>query len=346
MVNVKCNTECGKKIYVNPTSTNAVTKEFTKQVFFTHGVSSVENLIKIYRCKSCSKKGYKTKEDRLKVEEIPENSNGKLIGLQKYVQKINLLQKFGTKAIFIGGSHGLGKSSLVEELAEKNNAKLIRFQMTEMTSELDLIGSLDIRGGFIQSSFVKALIEASKNKEQNYYIMIDEFTRGRDEALNILFPLLAEKKLIINSPHSEVNEVVMTDNVKIFATGNLHDSGQREVGLAEFDRYNIVEIKPIMDIEVLNNIIASTAGKINSDTRDKLVKFYLVSWEKQAEARIIGMSIRTLIECSKIAKEINKTKSSIIAIKESLQLTYYGTSHAVLNPNYARTYQEMIREVV
>ena len=218
--------------------------------------------------------------------------------------------------------------------------------MTEMTSEIDLIGGLDLKSGeFAYSSFVKALIEAGKDTTKKFYVLIDEFTRGRDEALNILFPLLAEKKLVINSPYAKETEILVSDNVKIFATGNLHDVGQREVGQAELDRYNVVVIQPIKDVAILNHIIASKVGSMNSETKELLIKFYLNSWTKHEEARILAMSIRTFIETANIALEINKKKSALISVKEALQLTYFGTSHAVLNPNYERTYREMIQEL-
>ena len=137
----------------------------------------------------------------------------------------------------------------------------------------------------------------------------------------------------------------MSDNVKIFATGNLHDVGQREIGQAELDRYNVVIIKPIKDVAILNHIIASKVGSMNSETKELLIKFYLNSWTKHEEARILAMSIRTFIEVANIALEINKRKSAKLSVKEALELTYFGTSHAVINPNYARTYKEMIQEL-
>ena len=259
-----------------------------------------------------------------------------------------MLQKYGTKAIFLGGFHGGGKSSLVEALAKENNAQLIRFQITELTSEVDILGSLDLKSGeFINSNFVDCLVEANKEENHNkfYYVLLDEFTRGRDEALNVLFPLLAEKKLIINSPYAKEKEIKVNSNVKIFATGNLHDIGQRDIGQAELDRYNVIEIQAIEDVETLKHIISLKVGNMNSETRDILINFYIQSWQKYREARILAMSIRTLIEVANITKEFNKKLSSKSAIKKALELTYYGTSHAIINPNYARTYQEMVREL-
>ena len=212
-----------------------------------------------------------------------------------------------------------------------------------MTSEVDILGGLDLKSGeFVYSDFVQNLILSTKEKDKNFYVLLDEFTRGRDEALNILFPLLAEKKLIINSPYSKDKEIKIENNVKIFATGNLHDTGQRDIGQAEFDRYNVIEVKPILDIEILKQIIELKVGEMQHETCNLLINFYLQTWQKYKEMRILAMSTRTLIECANITKELNKTLPSRVAIKKALSLTYFGTSQAILNPNYARTYQELL----
>ena len=232
-------------------------------------------------------------------------------------------------------------------LAKQHKANLIRLQITEMTSEIDIIGGVDLKsGGFKLAPFLQSIVSAAKTPEQQYFLMLDEFTRGRDEALNVLFPILAERKLVINNPYCEINELLIPDNIKIFATGNLHDTGQRELGQAEMDRYNVIEIEAIKDKNTLKQIINEKVTDMNQVVADKLIDFYLASWQKYDEARILAMSIRTLIETALIANEFAKKLSENNAIKEALALTYYGTSHAIFNPNYKHTYQELIREVI
>lgn len=358
MTTIKCINMCGKRFAIDerkgevkeaadgsksePSTRDKKYLKWKQNLFKSFKVENVVELAKVYKCKTCRKKANQATLTSSK-EEVGFHG---LIGCEDVIKKIDLLQKHGNKAIFVAGYHGLGKSTLVEALAKEHGAELIRFQMTEMTSEIDLIGGLDLKTGeFVYSNFVKALMQANKDPSKKYYVLIDEFTRGRDEALNILFPLLAEKKLIINSPYAKETEILVSDNVKIFATGNLHDVGQREIGQAELDRYNVVVIKPIKDTIILNHIISSKVGAMNSETKELLIKFYMNSWTKHEEARILAMSIRTFIEAAKIALEINKKKSALTSVKEALELTYFGTSHAVLNPNYARTYQEMIQEL-
>ena len=273
-----------------------------------------------------------------------------LIGLEKYNRKISLLLDSGTKGIFIAGFHGLGKSSLVMELAKKNKAEVVRFQVTETLTEFDIVGSPNMKTGeFIYSNLVKSLQEANKNKDKMHYIILDEFTRGPPECKQILFPLLAEKTLYINSIYSDTKSIAVGDNVKIFATGNLHDSNQCDISQAEMDRYNIIEIKPILEERILTSIIKNKVEYedtlINEEVIRKLIRFYKRTWEMHNEKRILAMSIRTFIETARIATKLSKSQTDNESLKNALSMTYYGTSHAVFNPHYNNTYKEMINSI-
>lgn len=269
-----------------------------------------------------------------------------LLGMEEYVDDIEVLMNNGNKGIFICGYHGLGKSSIVNMLAKKYNAEVVRVQVTEMTSEFDLVGSPNPKTGeFIKSPFLDSILKAKDNPDKKYFLLLDEFTRGRDEALNILYPVLAEKKLIINSTYSDIKEMDVPKNVTVFATGNLHDTGQREVGMAEGDRYNIVEIGFITDTSILNQIISHI--ELPDRIRIGLVKFYLKSVDNYNQSRILAMSIRTMIEAANIISGlINNNIYESEAFIKGLKLTYYGTSQAMLNPNFKMTYEEMIKQII
>ena len=274
-----------------------------------------------------------------------------LIGLEAYKRKISLLLDSGTKGIFIAGFHGLGKSSLVMELAKKEKAKVVRFQVTETLTEFDIIGSPNMKTGeFIYSNLVKGLQEANKNKDKTYYIILDEFTRGPPECKQILFPLLAEKTLYINSIYSDMESIAVNDNVKIFATGNLHDSNQCDISQAEMDRYNIIEIRPILEDKVLKSIIKSKVDyedtEMGREVIRKLIRFYKKSWDMYDEKRILAMSIRTFIETARIAIKLSASQTDNESLRNALSMTYYGTSHAVFNIHYNNTYKEMINSIL
>jgi hypothetical protein len=270
-----------------------------------------------------------------------------LVGVEEIMYKIDQLIKYGKKAIFIGGFHGLGKTTMVYELAKFHNAEVIRLQVTELLSEIDIIGGLDIKTGKIQySEFVEKILEAIEHKEKQYFVLLDEFTRGREEALNILFPVLAEKKLFINSPYSKYKMIELPENIKVFGTGNIKDKGIREVGEAEFDRWNGVEVVPIQDTSSIKKIIKAKTELKDDLALSKLTNFYQKSWINGGDMLILPMSHRTLIETAQItSSKIKDGMESVEALKETIQETYFISSQAILNPNFKKTFGDMMREV-
>jgi len=274
-------------------------------------------------------------------------SKKEIIGYEKEIKEINDLIKYGRKGIFIGGYHGLGKSSMVYYLAKLYDADVVRLQVTEMLTEVDIVGGVDPRtGGFIPSEFVKALKKANEEKGGKMtFVLLDEFTRGREEAQNILFPLLAEKKLFINSPYADVKVIEVAESVVMFATGNVKDAGLREVGGAEFDRWNGVEIPFLVERNDLVALLKGKAGVTDLVLMEKMMRYYLLTLEKYREHRILAMSTRTFIETSMLAQcKVNDGQDVEGAMKDALKVTYFITSQAILNPNYRKTYEDLIRE--
>lgn len=282
-----------------------------------------------------------------KIDKFEKYKKCGLVGVEEVMYKIDQLIKYGKKAIFIGGFHGLGKTTMVYELAKMHTAEVIRLQVTELLSEIDIIGGLDIKTGKIQySEFVEKILEAIEHKEKQYFVLLDEFTRGREEALNILFPVLAEKKLFINSPYSKYKMIELPENIKVFGTGNIKDKGIREVGEAEFDRWNGVEVVPIQDTANVKKVIKAKTELREDFVLSKLTNFYQKSWIKGSEMLILPMSHRTLIETAQITDcKIKDGMDGTEALKETIQETYFISSQAILNPNFKKTFEEMMREV-
>ena len=283
-----------------------------------------------------------------KVSSMLKQISSGLIGCDVYRERLCELIKYGSKAIFIGGYHGLGKTSIVYEVAEMFGADVIRLQITELLTEIDIIGGLDIKSGkFIYSEFVQKVLEAKEHPEKQYFLLLDEFTRGRDEALNILFPVLAEKTLFINSPYADNKQIVLPDNIRVFGTGNINDKGIREVGEAEFDRWNGIEIKPIMENNILTQMIKQRSNLQEGSAFNKILRIYALSWQYGKEARILPMSHRTLLEASRIlAQRLSAGENEPDALRDTLEDTYFVSSQAILNPNYKTTYQQILREVM
>lgn len=306
--------------------------------------------LKTYLCQSCRRS--KGAEPKANVNE-PKVSKPKvvihtdMVGIQAELKEIYELLKYGSKPIIIGGYHGLGKTSMVYDVAKHLNADVIRLQVTELLTEVDIIGGLDPNtGNFIYSEFVKKIKEAIANPHKQYILLIDEFTRGREEAMECLFPVFAENMLVINSPYAQEKHIQITSNVKVLATGNIKDRGVRDVGGAEFDRFNGIEIYPLSSKTDLKKMLAKSGLK-DIQVVEKLVEFYRLSWEYGNEMRILPMSHRTLREVAQICQsKIDDGFDSMNVLKETLKQTYFVSSQALLNPNFKNTYDTMVREAL
>jgi len=311
----------------------------------------------IEQCKLLFGKSRKTAHEViLGTRELPTSKQTKiktigkdqLLGMEKYVKHIKLLMDKGTKGILIAGYHGLGKSSLVYMLAEQEGVPkedIFRLQVTETMTDYDIVGSESLETGkFVPSELVTMIQKAKENSDKQFYVLIDEFTRGREETVQVLYPLLAEKKLIINNVKAEFHEIEVPKNVRIFATGNLHDSGQRELPQCEGDRFNLVEVEFIKDKKILNKILDMSAV-LNTDLKKSLIDLYLESIEKYEQGSILAMSIRTLSETARIIAGIiddDITVSHKLAFKTAMSLTFYGSSQAMINPHYKMTYNDLV----
>jgi MoxR-like ATPase len=270
-----------------------------------------------------------------------------MIGIHSKLTEIYQLLKYGSKPVIIGGYHGLGKTSMVYDVAKYMDAEVIRLQVTELLTDVDIIGGYDLNSKkFIYSEFVKKLLEAIENPSKQYILLIDEFTRGRAEAMECLFPVFAENMLIINSPYAPDKEIKLTGNVRVIATGNIKDRGVRDVGGAEFDRFNGVEVEQLSSKSDLKRVLAK-AGLKDYDVTNALINFYNLSWEYGEEMRILPMSHRTLKEVAQICQsKIDDGFDSMTVLKDTLRQTYFVSSQALLNPNFKNTYDTMVREAL
>ena len=305
-----------------------------------------------YICKDCragiSKQEPSWNPIKLSKRHSKKTVKSSLVGYNKILQRIVNILKYGTKAVILGGYHGLGKTTMAYDIAEFFGAEVIRLQVTEMLSDIDIVGGVDpVSGKFLESDFVKKVRDAIENPKKKYLLLIDEFTRGREEAMEIFFPVFAERLLVINSPYAENKEIMITDNIMVMATGNIHDRGVREVGGAEFDRFNGVEIEPLKSKTVLRQMLKKCTKLKDSHIISNLLDFYLLSWEYGSEARILPMSHRTLIEVGNVcAGKIKDGFDTEDVLEHTLEETYFVSSQAMLNPNFKNTYKQMVREVL
>ena len=154
------------------------------------------------------------------------------------------------KNVLITGSTGSGKSSFCLEVAKTLNMKPFMFNIgSTQDARLSLVGSHELKNGetnFVYSSFVKAI------QEPNSLIILDELSRGSDDAFNILFPLLDFRKTL---EVDETNEIVhVAEGVRFIATANIGSeySATRSLDRALEDRFMTFNLEYITGTELYN----------------------------------------------------------------------------------------------
>lgn len=180
-----------------------------------------------------------------------------LIGMDWTYRRIYDCVEAGTKGLVLSGFHGIGKTTFFYDFARFYDcAEVFRVQVTETTNDTHLVGAMHPKDGFIKGIVLKAIDTATDNPHKKYMLLLDEYTRGRDEATQIILPLLAERKLIVNDAYAQMYlSIDVPKNLMICATGNVQDKGVRELGGAESDRWNGQHVKPINDRALLKMIV-------------------------------------------------------------------------------------------
>ena len=182
------------------------------------------------------------------------------------------------KNVLITGSTGSGKSSFCLEVAKTLNMKPFMFNIgSTQDARLSLVGSHELKNGetnFVYSSFVKAI------QEPNSLIILDELSRGSDDAFNILFPLLDFRKTL---EIDETNEIVhVAEGVRFIATANIGSeySATRSLDRALEDRFmtfNLDEISTRISPRIVLNCVGLFERFSFKDVFDTIVASYFES---------------------------------------------------------------------
>ena len=137
--------------------------------------------------------------------------------------------------VLITGATGSGKSTFCLELAEEMGMKpfMINFGSTQ-DARVTLIGSRELINGntpFVKSEFINQI------QQENTLVILDELSRGSDDAFNIVFPLLDFRKELFIDETGET--IKIPDTVRFMATANVGSeySATRSMDRALNDRF-------------------------------------------------------------------------------------------------------------
>jgi len=139
------------------------------------------------------------------------------------------------QAIMIRGPHGIGKSQIFQQIAEKLGMELIDRRLSQMT-EGDLLGLPELTDGvtrFCPPDWFMAACKAPK------IILLDEFNRGTPEILNTAMQITLDFELNGNKLHPET---------RVYAAINASaEYSVNELDFAQADRFWTIDLEPTVE---------------------------------------------------------------------------------------------------
>ena len=161
----------------------------------------------------------------------------KILGQERVKKALNVAAESNTPALLVGET-GTGKTSLIRELAYKNNRKFSRFNMTGETTVDEFLGKYTL---FNQDTIWQdgVLLQAMK---EGWWLVVDEINMALPEVITLLHSLLDDDRFITVATHD--GEIVRCHkDFRFFATMNPTDeyAGTKELNKAFFSRFGIVE---------------------------------------------------------------------------------------------------------
>jgi len=234
----------------------------------------------------------------------------KIIGQSAVLEEIELSAERDLPALLIGET-GVGKTSMVRYVAEKNKKKCVRFNLNGETTVDEFVGRWTLVNG--QTVYQEGiLIEALRN---GWWIVVDEINSALPEILFTLHPLLDDDKFIMLS--NKDNEIVKPHkDFRFFGTMNPCEeySGTKDMNKAFMSRFPIViEVDyPNKNDEVE---IIKQKGEVKEETARMMVDVGLeIRKRKEKEELYYSCSTRDLIQWGKLSKNFDINRSFILSV--------------------------------
>ena len=150
------------------------------------------------------------------------------------------------------GAPGIGKSTIIESLADETNTKLFKVACNQLATKEDLTGSRIVELKEVQStnpadkftqimfpqtSIAEAIKYASEHSDENPILYLDEINRVSEDVTSACLSLVTDRR---------IGDVKLPDNLRIISAGN--DEGNvAALDTASITRFSIYHVSADMD---------------------------------------------------------------------------------------------------
>lgn len=176
---------------------------------------------------------------------IPENSE--IIGEIGH-KEIDDALNTSKKAVIIEGVPGTGKTKLMLEYVDSkaDSDHVLKITFHQEYSYHDFIGGVVAKdGGFVYQDgvFTKFCKLANSHPDEDFYLAIDEFSRGNTESiLGEVMTAICNRGRVITL--SSGRKFMVPENVYILASMNITDISTKNIDLATYQRFQHIRMNP------------------------------------------------------------------------------------------------------
>ena len=182
------------------------------------------------------------------------------------------------RRVMIQGYHGTGKSTHIEQVAERLNWPAVRVNLDSHISRIDLIGkdAIKLKDGKQVTEFHEGILPwALRNPVA---IVFDEYDAGRADVMFVIQRVLEHDGKLTLLDQNEI--ITPHSNFRLFATSNtvgLGDTtglyhGTQQINQAQMDRWSLVATLNYLSVEVESAIVLAKSPSYDSEEGKRVIK--------------------------------------------------------------------------
>ena len=210
------------------------------------------------------------------------------------------------RRVMIQGYHGTGKSTHIEQVANRLNWPTVRVNLDSHISRIDLIGkdAIKLRDGVQVTEFQEGILPWALRTPTA--IVFDEYDAGRADVMFVIqrvlevdgkLTLLDQNKVL--DPHPYFRLFATSNTVGLGDTTGLYH-GTQQINQGQMDRWSLVATLNYLSIDAETNIVLSKNPHYNNDKGRKTIKQMVTVADLTRTAFMSGdlstvMSPRTVI---------------------------------------------------